>query len=103
MDVAAPHYLLFSQASHTRGVGHWQFVLRSADGSEQIQAADVEPDSHGQRLELLTVVRALESLDKPSHVTLMGAASTSSMECSTGCPSGKPTAGGGSVSARWSR
>ncbi len=72
MDVATPHYLLFSQASHTRGVGHWQFVLRSADGSEQIQAADVEPDAHGQRLELLTVVRALESLDQPSHVTLMG-------------------------------
>jgi ribonuclease HI len=43
-----------------------------ADGSEQYQAADVEPGLHGQRLELLTVVRALESLDQPSQVTLVG-------------------------------
>ena len=37
-----------------------------------IEAADVEPGLHGERLELLTVIRALESLDQPSHVTLMG-------------------------------
>jgi ribonuclease HI len=72
MDVATPHYLLFSQASHAQGVGHWQFTLRSVDGSEQHQASDAEPGLQGERLELLTVLRALESLDQPSEVTLMG-------------------------------
>ena len=72
MDIAAPHYLLFSQASHAQGVGHWQFTLRSVDGSEQHQASDAEPGLQGERLELLTVLRALESLDQPSEVTLMG-------------------------------
>ena len=72
MDTASPHYLLFSRARGSEGEGHWQFTLRSMDGSEQFEAADVEPGLHGQRLELLTVIRALESLDQPSQVTLMG-------------------------------
>ena len=72
MDIATPHYLLFSRAHASEGGGHWQFTLRSTDGSEQFEAADVEPGLHGQRLELLTVIRALESLDQPSQVTLMG-------------------------------
>ena len=38
----------------------------------EIAAADVEPDVWGERLDLLTVVRALESLDQPSRVTLVG-------------------------------
>ncbi len=75
MDVATPHYLLFSQSRPVQGVGHWQFTLRSADGTEQVHAADVEPGLQGERLELLTVVRALESLDQPSQVTLMGCSS----------------------------
>jgi ribonuclease HI len=72
MDIATPHYLLFSQPNQTTGVGHWQFTLRSVDGSQQFEAADVEPGLQGERLELLTVIRALESLDQPSQVTLMG-------------------------------
>ena len=36
------------------------------------RSADVEPDVWGERLDLLTVVRALESLDQPSRVTLVG-------------------------------
>ena len=36
-----------------------------------IKAADVEPDVWGERLDLLTVLRALESLDQPSRVTLI--------------------------------
>ena len=34
-------------------------------------ADDVEPDTYGERLELLTVIRGLEALDQPSRVTVM--------------------------------
>lgn len=66
-----PHYLLFSETGGEENPGRWRFVLRAPGGLEQSEAADTEPDVQGERLELLTVVRALESLDQPSCVTLM--------------------------------
>ena len=72
MNDPTPHYLLMSEASRTEGFGRWRFALRPADGSAGFEAADVEPDVWGERLDLLTVVRALESLDRPSRVTLVG-------------------------------
>jgi ribonuclease HI len=72
MNTPTPHYLLKSEASRDDGFGHWRFVLRPLDGSSEIEAADVEPGVWGERLDLLTVVRALESLDQPSWVTLIG-------------------------------
>ena len=72
MNAATPHYLLMSEASRTEGLGCWRFVLRPVDGSTAVDVADVEPDIWGERLDLLTVVRALESLDQPSRVTLIG-------------------------------
>jgi ribonuclease HI len=71
MQTSSPHYLLFSQSSEDRGLGHWRFVLESIDGSERLVADDVEPELRGERLELLTVVRGLEALDQPSRVTLI--------------------------------
>ena len=71
MDVATPHYWLSSRANRTYGDGCWQFTLRSADRSVEYEAADLEPGLFGQRLELLTVIRPLESLDQPSRVTLV--------------------------------
>jgi ribonuclease HI len=72
MNQPAPHYLLKSEASREEGLGRWRFLLQPLDGSSQIEAADIEPDLWGERLDLLTVVRALESLDQPSWVTLVG-------------------------------
>ncbi|MEE8452053.1 MAG: hypothetical protein V3R99_09070 [Thermoguttaceae bacterium] len=72
MIVPTPHYLLYSQTSHESGLGYWQFTLRRPDGSKRFEAADVEPAVEGERLDLLTVIRALESLDEPSRVTLVG-------------------------------
>ena len=72
MNDPTPHYLLMSEASRTEGFGRWRFVLRPVDGSNAIEVADIEPDIWGERLDLLTVVRALESLDQPSRVTLVG-------------------------------
>jgi ribonuclease HI len=72
MNSQTPHYLLLSEASRAAGFGRWRFVLRPDDGSPCIEATDVEPDVWGERLDLLTVVRALETLDQPSRVTLIG-------------------------------
>lgn len=74
MTASAPHYLLFSASAPAAAPaepGEWRFVLQSADGTAKLEIADAEPDVHGERLELLAVVRGLEALDQPSHVTLV--------------------------------
>jgi ribonuclease HI len=72
MNLSTPHYLLLMKASRTSDSGRWRFSLHTPDGSERFAAADVEPQVRGERLDLLTVVRALEALDQPSEVTLIG-------------------------------
>lgn len=76
----SPHYLLLSESSSFVEPGRWRFVLRSADGRDNLVADDVEPEVRGERLELLAVVRGLEALDQPSRVTLI----TSSVYVSKG-------------------
>lgn len=71
MDLSTPHYLLYSRVDRAEAAGRWQFVLRAADGGEQFEASDREPGLQGERLDLLCVVRALESLDQPSCVTVV--------------------------------
>jgi ribonuclease HI len=71
MNAQAPRYLLFSQLEDETKPGHWRFVLRAADGSHRLEASDVEPEVRGERLELLTVARGLEALDRPARVTLV--------------------------------
>jgi ribonuclease HI len=71
MNVAKPHYLLFSETSRHDESGRWRFHFRSVEGTDCFEASDTEPEIRGERLELLTIVRALESLDQPSRVTLM--------------------------------
>ena len=71
MDLTTPHFLLSSRIDCEKGSGQWHFVLRTEDGCSQFEAMDAEPGLSGERLDLLTVVRALESLDQPSRVTLL--------------------------------
>ena len=76
MSVPAPHFLLYSEAAVAADAGQalpgrWRFVLRDPAGSTALQAADDEEDAPPERLELLAIVRALESLDQPSRVTLV--------------------------------
>jgi ribonuclease HI len=71
MNLTTPRYLLFSQVDRTQRTGRWRFVVRTDDGVQQFEASDSEPGLRGERLDLLTVVRALESLDQPSQVTLV--------------------------------
>jgi ribonuclease HI len=76
MNVPAPHFLLFSEASDTpsderRASGSWRFVLEAVDGSHSLEAGDDEHETSPERLELLAIVRGLEALDQPSRVTLV--------------------------------
>lgn len=76
MHVPAPHFLLYSEAASAADAqqalpGRWRFVLRSPDGETALQAADDEDGATPERLELLAIVRGLESLDQPSRVTLV--------------------------------
>ena len=67
----SPHFLLFAHIDRSGCSGGWQFVLRNSDGDQRFDASDAEADISVERLELLTVVRALEFLDQPSRVTLV--------------------------------
>lgn len=69
----AAEYTLVLETGGPSQPGWWRFRVRAADGTEQFEAGDVEPDARGERLSLLTAVRALEALEGPSHVTLVGA------------------------------
>jgi ribonuclease HI len=71
MNIPTPHFFLFSQANRENERDEWSFVLKAADGSAILKVADAEPDAHGERLELLAVVRGLEALEQPSRVTLV--------------------------------
>ncbi len=75
MHATAPHYLLLTETQscveETLTGGFWRFVLRQIDGSEHMEISDTEPGVIGERLQLLAVLRGLESIGQPSRVTLV--------------------------------
>jgi ribonuclease HI len=72
MPSALPHYLLHAESYRSgRGTPRWRFSLQAVGDSERLTAADAEPSTRRSRLELLAVVRGLEALDRPAHVTLL--------------------------------
>lgn len=64
-----PHYFLFVHVHAEDGLGRWSFTLQPADGSEPLQAHDVDAETCAERLELQALAWALEALDQPSQVT----------------------------------
>src|SRR5262245_37720047 len=67
MTASAPHFLLYAEAAQAADcaacdAGHWRFVLRLPGGETSLEAGDDEPEATAERLELLAVVRGLESL-----------------------------------------
>ncbi len=66
-----PSYTLLLSTRFPNDPGRWRFVIRAGDGSVRLMAEDVEPDTRGERLELLTLVRGLEALDEPARVTVV--------------------------------
>jgi ribonuclease HI len=70
MDTRRPHYLLYSHTDTRSQSGSWKVVLRSSDGKVLFEAGDTEPNTQGERLELLAVVRGLEAIEGPARITL---------------------------------
>lgn len=69
----APHYFLILPGGDPT-ISRWSFIVQAADGSDSYEISDTEPDRwSSERLELLSVVRGLESLDQPSRVTIFTA------------------------------
>lgn len=73
--VSAPHFLVYTEAQSDPEGGRWRFAIRRETGRLLLEAADVEPGLVGPRLELLAVVRGLESFDYPAEVTLITSSS----------------------------
>jgi ribonuclease HI len=46
-------------------------MLESGDGSHSLKVEDDEPDTQGERLELLALVRGLEAVPQPARVTVV--------------------------------
>lgn len=64
-------FMLITQTGVGGDPHRWRFMLRTPDGHDEMTAEDVEPNFAGERLELLTLVRGLEALNQPSHVTIL--------------------------------
>lgn len=83
MPTNAPHYLLLTETDydpqHPEDGGRWRFVLEPMNqtaasdhgGIGRIEVSEREADVWGERLDLLALVRGLESLDQPSKLTLI--------------------------------
>jgi len=65
-------YILYIQADADPQGGSWQFELFDPKGERLLEASGLETDSSADRLALLGTVRALESLDGPAEVVLVG-------------------------------
>ena len=71
MIIAPPLYTLIAESADGPTGGYWRCALRDHDGCQEWIADDFEPEVHGERLELLAVVRGLEALRQPSRVSLV--------------------------------
>jgi ribonuclease HI len=72
-SAALPQVELFTDGacSGNPGPGGWAFILKHPRTSKQLERSGGEPETTNNRMELTAVVRGLEALKKPSHVTLM--------------------------------
>lgn len=67
-----PHYLLSTESVRSDdGILRWRFSLHSREAGQHLTASDTENETRPSRLELLAVVRGLEAIDGPAHVTLI--------------------------------
>jgi ribonuclease HI len=68
-----PEVELFTDGacSGNPGPGGWAFILRHPSSNKEMESSGGEPQTTNNRMELTAVVRGLETLKKPSHVTLL--------------------------------
>jgi ribonuclease HI len=67
-----PHVALFTDGacSGNPGPGGWAFILKDLSTGDERECADGDPQTTNNRMELVSVIRGLESLDAPSRVEL---------------------------------
>lgn len=68
--VVGPRFTLHYETGIDGNPHRWRFILRAETDYDELVAEDEEPTIQGERLELLTVVRALESLNQPAHIVI---------------------------------
>jgi ribonuclease HI len=68
-----PEVELFTDGacSGNPGPGGWAFILRHPASQKELESSGGEPLTTNNRMELIAVVRGLETLKKPSQVKLM--------------------------------
>lgn len=69
-ECSRPTFTLFYETGVAGNPSRWRFILRSDEGHDEFVAEDEEPGTVGERLELLTIVRALESLNQSVRVII---------------------------------
>jgi ribonuclease HI len=67
-----PHVHLFTDGacSGNPGPGGWAFILRHPATGKELEKSGGEAETTNNRMELLSVIRGLESLKRPSRVDL---------------------------------
>lgn len=70
LEIPRLTFTLLYETGVAGNAARWRFVLRSQEGHDEFVAEDEEPGVSGERLELLTIVRALESLNQPARVII---------------------------------
>ena len=77
------------------GPGGWAFILRHPASGKELERSGGERETTNNRMELMAVIRGLEALKRPHRASSWSpTASTSARGFPSGCPSGRPTAGG---------
>ena len=71
-DSPAPDVLLFTDGacSGNPGPGGWAFILRHPASGKELEQSGGEAKTTNNRMELLSVIRGLEALRRPSQVEL---------------------------------
>jgi ribonuclease HI len=69
---ASPEVLLFTDGacSGNPGPGGWAFILRHPATGKEMEQSGGEADTTNNRMELMAVIRGLETLKRPTHVEL---------------------------------
>ncbi|MHC5001496.1 MAG: ribonuclease HI [Planctomycetota bacterium] len=72
MDECRPNVELYTDGacSGNPGPGGWAFILRHPDSGKETERSDGEPSTTNNRMELISVIEGLRSLDRPCIVDL---------------------------------
>jgi ribonuclease HI len=72
MSDSLPHVELYTDGacSGNPGPGGWAFILKHPASDTEKEGSGGEPSTTNNRMELISVIKGLESLDRPCHVDL---------------------------------